>query len=126
MPQTLHIQSQSQVSDPLEEIAQWLDECTDDPYLFNETFLGGPSFWWRQVEMCQSVVDYRTTVVYSGNMIGKDFWVGRLIWWWLYTRTNDPLVVVTGPSQSLLGLVTWKEVRRAIKNAPLPPSARIT
>ena len=44
---------------------------------------------------------------YSGNMIGKDFLVGRLIWWWLYTRP-DSLVIVTGPSQTLLGLVTWK------------------
>jgi hypothetical protein len=76
--------------------------------------------------LCESVVHYRTTVCYTGNMLGKDYWVGRLIWWWLYTRTRDPLVVVTGPSQSLLGLVTWKEARRAITRAPIPPSARIT
>jgi phage terminase large subunit len=122
----LEIESQGPLKDPLSEIAEMLGECTDDPDAFNELFLRGPSFWGRQRELCRSVVDYRVTVAYSGNMIGKDFWVGRLIWWWLYTRTQDPLVVVTGPSQSLLGLVTWKEVRRAISNAIIPASAKIT
>jgi len=62
--------------------------------------------------MCDSVVKYRKTIVYSGNMIGKDFWIGRLVWWWLLTR-RDSLVMVTGPSQTSLGSITWKEIRQA-------------
>jgi hypothetical protein len=114
------------VAEPLDEIAEILGECRDDPDLFNDLFLDGPPFWEGQRRLCRSVVEYAVTVAFTGNMLGKDYWVGRLIWWWLYTRTNDPLVVVTGPTQSLLGLVTWKEVRRAIQAAPIPPSARIT
>jgi hypothetical protein len=123
----------------LDTFADCLEECITRPDLFADIFLnddddkllfqdddGNPTtFWWRQREMCQSVVDYRTTVIYSGNAIGKDHWVGRLIWWWLYTHPGG-LVIVTGPSQTLIGTVTWKEARRAIQNAPIPFKARIS
>jgi len=100
-------------SSALETLADLLLECRDDAHLFNELFVNdGKSFWSRQREMCESVVKYRKTIIYSGNMIGKDFWVGRLVWWWLLTRP-DSLVMVTGPSQTSLGSITWKEVRQA-------------
>jgi phage terminase large subunit len=82
--------------------------------LFNELFIDdGRSFWSRQRELCQAIVKYRTVACYSGNMVGKDFAIGRIIWWWLYTRPGS-LVIVTGPSQTNLSSVTWKEVRRAM------------
>jgi hypothetical protein len=62
--------------------------------------------------MLQSVNDYRITVCYTGHSVGKDFALGCAVPWWLYTR-EDSQVIVTGPSQNLLGSVTWKEVRRA-------------
>ena len=105
------------------ELTDNLEACANDPDLFNELFINdGRSFWSRQREMCDSVVKYRTSCIYSGNMIGKDFWVARLIWWWLYTRENS-LVIITGPSQTLLGSVTFKEVRRA---KPRLASARLS
>jgi hypothetical protein len=58
-------------------------------------------------------------------MLGKDWWIGLVISWWLFTR-KDSLCVVTAPGQSLLGSVTWKEVRRAITGSPLPLGARIS
>ena len=86
----------------------------NDPDAFNEVFINdGKYFWSRQREMCESVVKYRRTIVYSGNMIGKDFVVGRLVWWWLLTRPGS-LVMITGPSQTSLGSITWKEVRQAM------------
>ena len=36
------------------------------------TWIGLP-YWSRQKELCRSVVQYRTTVAYSGNMVGKDY-----------------------------------------------------
>jgi len=90
-----------------------LDECRDDPDLFNDLFIADNcQSWSRQKELCRSVVQYRTTVCYSGNMVGKDFTIGRLIWWWLYTRP-DSLVIITAPTQRTLGSITWKEIRRA-------------
>jgi hypothetical protein len=112
-------------SSSLATLAGLLEETVDDPDLFNELFVAdGRSFWWRQRELCEAVVEYRTVAAYSGNMVGKDFWVSRLIWWWLYTRP-DSLVIVTGPSQTLLGSVTWKEVKRATPRA-IPPRARLS
>ena len=113
----------------LDSLTDDLEDCVDDPDLFNDLFLCDPDdptpFWSRQVEMSRSVVDYRTTCIYSGNSIGKDFWVGRLVHWWLYTRP-DSLVIVTGPTQTLIGTVTWKEIRRAIRRSPVPFSAMVS
>lgn len=62
--------------------------------------------------MLQSVNDYRITVCYTGHSVGKDFALGTCVPWWLFTRANSQ-VIVTGPSQTLIGSVTWKEIRRA-------------
>lgn len=102
-----------------ERLTELLAECHDDPDLFNSAILGRPPYWSRQREIAQSVVDHRISVAYTGNAIGKDYLVGGLLPWWLLTR-HQSLVIVTGPSQNLLGSVTWKETRRAIDGARLP------
>lgn len=100
-------------------LVELLARCHGDPDLFNASILGCPPFWGRQREIAQSVCDYRITVAYTGNAIGKDYLVGRLIPWWLATRAESQ-VIVTGPSQTLLGSVTWKEVRAALRDAVVP------
>ena len=112
-----------------------LARCRHDPHRFNEVFLSAkrpdgsrkrPSYWSSpaarggQVGLCRAVARHRVVVVYSGNAIGKDYWVGGIVPWWLYTR-RDSLVIVTGPTQTVIGSVTWKEIRRAIAACPLPP-----
>lgn len=96
-----------------DEIVDALIECENDPVLFNDLFLDGKPFWEGQERVARSVVDYRTTVVYSGNMLGKDFLFARLALWWLCTRP-DSLVFVTGPTQQQIGSIVWKEIRRAV------------
>lgn len=88
-------------------------------------FLGGPDFWWKQVELAESVVSHKTTVCVSCNSAGKDYCLARLILWWLYTRPGS-LVFVTGPSQTVLGTVLWKEIRRAAANAPVDLGLRVS
>ena len=90
----------------------------DDPIGFNADVLGRPPYWWRQEEICRSILDYRITVVYSGNAVGKDYLLGGLIPWYGFTRPNS-LTMVTGVSQTLLGSVTFKEVGRAVSGSPL-------
>jgi hypothetical protein len=119
----------------LDLITDQLRKCRNNPNRFNEQFLipqsepKGPSrrgsFWSRQKEIAQSVVDYRTTVAYSGNMLGKDYLFARLILWWMCTRPNS-LVLVTAPTQTQIGTIVWKEIRRAVAMAPIPLGARIT
>jgi hypothetical protein len=102
-----------------------LDQTRNSPHLFNELFLDRSSYWKGQQWLCDSVVKYRCTVAYTGNMTGKDYWVGGLIPWWLLTRP-DGLVVVTGPTQTILGSITWKEIRRALDSALIPFGVRLS
>jgi hypothetical protein len=108
-----------------ERLTELLSECHDDPDLFNSAILGRPPYWSRQREILQSVVDYRITVAYTGNGVGKDYGVGGGIPWWLLTR-HASQVIVTGPSQTVLGSVTWKEVRRACEHSKVPLGLKVS
>lgn len=99
-------------------IRQVQEKYRDDPVGFNTDILERPPYWWRQQEICWSVLEYRVSVVFSGNATGKDFLLGGLIPWYGFTRPNS-LVIATGVSQTVLGSVTWKEVRRSIEGSRL-------
>ena len=62
-------------------MANLLKLCQDKPSLFNKLFLKRPAYWSKQMDLCRSVVEYRTTVAYSGNMVGKDYWIAGIILW---------------------------------------------
>ena len=66
-----------------EQIAEALELCEHDPDAFNEYILGRPSYWSRQVEICDAIAKYETTVVESGNSIGKSFLAAGIVLWWL-------------------------------------------
>lgn len=70
-----------------------------------------------QVEWCRAIVRYQSLAIETGNMLGKDYWVAGIILWWLWTRRNA-LVIVTGPGQTTIGSVTWKELRAAVDACP--------
>ena len=122
----------------LDELTDLLADCYDDPDLFNTAVLQRPNYWasWEspepqypgQVEWCEALVEYHTLAIETGNMLGKDYFVAGIVPWWLYTRPNS-LVIVTGPGQTAIGSVTWKEIRRAAESSPLCPyplAARIS
>ena len=109
----------------MDDVTNLLKICQDRPDLFNELFLDRPAYWSRQMDLCRSVVDYRTTVAYSGNMVGKDYWIAGIILWWLLTRPNS-LCIITGPSQMVLGSVTFKEIRRCLEGAVLPFGGKLS
>jgi hypothetical protein len=64
-------------------------------------------------------VRFRTTVVYSGNAVGKSFLLAGIIAWWLYSRP-EALVICTAASQTSIGSIIFKELRRAIEGSHLP------
>src|SRR3954471_16368231 len=97
---------------PREMFPWMLEKCENNPVLFKHALLNRPAYWSRQCEAAHAVARYHDTVIYSGNAVGKGYLVAGLILWWLWTRP-DSLVIVTGPSQAVLGSVTWKEVQRA-------------
>ncbi len=108
-----------------ERLTALLAACHDDPDLFNSAILGRPDYWWRQREFAQSLVDYRITVAYTGNSLGKDYFFAGAVPWWLYTRHNS-LAILLGPTQQSLGSVTWKELRLAVENSLIPLGAKIS
>lgn len=113
------------MTDDRRRLVELLARCHPDPDLFNSAVLGRPPYWSRQRELGESVCLYRVTAAYTGNGTGKDYAVGGLIPWWLMTRSESQ-VIVTGPSQTLLGSVTWKEVRRAVDKAVLPLGLQVS
>ena len=90
----------------------------NDPAWFSEHVLGRPPLFEHQKTWCESVVRFRTTVLSTGNSLGKDYWLGGLIPWWLYTRPNAACIV-TGPSQTAIATITWKELRKAVQGSPI-------
>jgi phage terminase large subunit len=107
------------------DLAELVARYHDDPGGFNTVILGGPPFWWRQEEMARSVVTQPITVAESGNVVGKSWAIARIILWWMFTRAN-PLVVLTAPSQALVGTVVFKELRKAHRMSRVPLGGKIT
>jgi hypothetical protein len=95
----------------------------DDPSWFSEHVLERPPLFEHQRRWSESVVGYRTTVLFTGNALGKDYWVGGLVPWWLYTR-SDALCLVTGPSQTAIASITWREIRRAVQGSQIMKADR--
>jgi hypothetical protein len=125
MPSTLNANANATEARARERFTDLLARCYHDPDLFNRAILDRPAYCDYQRQWCRDIVEYRCLAIETGNQVGKDYWIAGVITWWLWTRKNS-LVIVTGPGQSLLGSVTWKEVRRAITGAPVPMGARIS
>ena len=106
-----------------------LQRCRHDPVFFHKHFLkpinSQEYFWAKQVEIARSFVENRTTLVCTGNGIGKS-WVAARLKLWASCCHPGSLLVSTAPSQQLVENVLWKQSRRAHKNAPVPLGGRYT
>jgi phage terminase large subunit len=115
-----------------EAIAEELRKCRGDPSRFNSVILGRDAddghgnrgYWGRQREIARSFVDYPSTYVPTGNMVGKSFVDSGLILEFLVQHPNC-LVVATAPSQTQLEEVLWKEVERAYRGSRIPLGGRL-
>lgn len=106
------------------QLASLLSECYDDPDLFNSAILGREPYWSGQVEIGESVVENRATLVQAGNLVGKTYVLAGILLWFLYTRPNS-IVISTAPTQTQLEEVLWKEVRSAWKHSLVPLGGRL-
>lgn len=109
----------------IDAITEAIDECVDDPDLFNEIVLGRSPYWHRQAEICQAVAKYECVTVDSGNSTGKTYLLAGLMLWWLYSRPGS-MVFATSASQILLASVLFKEVRRAHSGSLIPLGGTVT
>jgi hypothetical protein len=106
-------------------VAELLVECADDPVAFNDHVLGRPPYWPGQERIARALVAHQTVLAVTGNDLGKSYLAAGLILWWVYTRP-DALVIATAPSQTLLGSVVFKEIRRALRRSKVPLPGTIT
>lgn len=83
---------------------------------FNWYALGRGPYWSKQREIARSVERYPTTLVPTGNAVGKTYYAAGQILQFLYEHPES-LVICTAPTQTQLEEVLWKEVRRAHDNA---------
>ena len=70
------------------------------------------------------MVEHTSTLVPTGNMVGKTFLDAGVILWFLATHPNC-LVVATAPTQVQLEEVLWKDVERAYLGARIPLGGRL-
>lgn len=116
--------SAGQSASERERLTNLLAECYDDPNAFNSAILGRPPYWSGQIEIGESVVDHRTTLVQAGNLVGKTYVLSGILLWFLYTRPNS-IVISTAPTQTQLEEVLWKEVRAAWRHSKIPLGGRL-
>lgn len=105
-------------------IAAELRQCWSAPGRFNTTILGRGPYWARQREIARSVAEHQSTLVPTGNAVGKTYLAAGLILEYL-TLHPGSLVLATAPTQTQLEEVLWKEVERAYKGARVPLGGRL-
>ncbi len=81
--------------------------------------LGG---WWAkdgqrayQAEIVTAIVENAEVYVVSGNGVGKDFLLGRIVPWWVCTRKG--IAITTAPKQEQVDKILWGEIRSAHASA---------
>lgn len=94
-----------------------------DPVYFNNMALNG-QLWSKQVEILESVRDYKKTVVRSGHGVGKTHIVAKLVLWWLFSFFPSK-VVTTAPTWTQVENVLWKEIGRTYSGAKVPLGGRL-
>lgn len=78
-------------------------------------FLGewmGADLWSKQIEIAESVRDYRRTAVKSCHASGKSFLSARLAIWFLHAF-QPSIVLTTAPTQNQVEAILWREIRSA-------------
>jgi len=90
-----------------------------DPFKFQRLCWPDITFYDKQCEIIQSVVENEETVVPAGNDLGKDFIAGFIAVWFQCSRTPCR-IVSTSSSQTQLKSVLWGEMSRFIQTSRVP------
>ncbi|WP_435016693.1 terminase large subunit domain-containing protein [Tundrisphaera sp. TA3] len=75
--------------------------------------------------MCKLVADHDTSLIVSGNSLGKSFWIAGIVLWYLFTRPNS-IILTSAPTQTSLSSVFWRYIRDAFNNSMHPLGGKIT
>ncbi len=92
-----------------------LDAYKDDPKGFFKNVLNANPHE-KQEEILQAVSRRRRVSVVGCNSSGKDWAAGRIVLWWMHTRSPSK-AVVTGPTTRQVNDIVWSELRHAYQDA---------
>ena len=125
------------------DLTDLIEACWDDPNPLdacNEVLLNSVDwdrtlhdgshpgqFWAAQRSICEALVDdsVTTVAVPAGHSVGKSFAAARIIEGWLLLHPHS-MVVSTGPSNTQIEEVLWKEVRECHRRSCVANLGRLT
>jgi hypothetical protein len=71
----------------------------------------GLELWSRQAELAQSVADHDRVSCTSGHKTGKSLAIALLAWWFVLTRADGRVVLMSNTGRQLRATL-WREVKR--------------
>lgn len=99
----------------VEDVELILDTYKGYEHEFVTDILGAMP-WDKQVQIIQSVFNYKYTAVKTCNAIGKSFIAARIVITFLYMHPGS-IVVTTAPTWRQVTDVLWREIGTAVKQA---------
>jgi phage terminase large subunit len=78
------------------------------------------NLWQKQIEICESVMKYRYTIVASAYGCGKSYTAAILAAYFVDRYREDGWVVTTAPTESQVTTVLWQAIRRIARIGQLP------
>lgn len=103
----------------MKKIEEQINFWKQNPLDFIKAHWPNAIVWEKQQEICNSVRDFRGTVVPSGHGIGKSWISARIAVWWLFTH-YPAKVITTAPTWIQVESVLWGEIRAAISSSRIP------
>lgn len=88
----------------------------------------GVHLWSKQLEVCDSVLHNKRTVVAAAHSVGKSLLASVLSCWWVSVHPpGEAIVVSTAPTYRQVNAILWEEMRKhhrtaAARGTPLPGS----
>lgn len=78
-------------------------------------YMLGATLWSKQRDICDSVVNNKSTAVRAGHGVSKSYTAALLACWWTDTRYPEAFVVSTAPSLHQVGAILFREIRLMYK-----------
>lgn len=80
----------------------------------------GEHLWSKQLEIAEALATHRKVAVKAGHGVGKSWFAGRAVTWWIDVHPEgEAFAVTTAPTNDQVRSILWTEIRRAHRRAEL-------
>lgn len=81
----------------------------------------GEHLWSKQLEIAAALAQHRKVAVKAGHGVGKSWFAGRAVTWWIDVHPEgESFAVTTAPTNDQVRSILWTEIRRAHRRAGMP------